>query len=86
MLIEGKIAVITGASRGLGYACADRFVRDGAKVILADVQDDLGEHAAEKLRAAGGDAQYMHCDVTQKSDVQKLIDFAVETHLSLIHI
>ncbi len=80
MLIEGKVAIITGASRGLGYACADRFVREGAKVILADVQDELGEHSADKLRATGGDAQYVRCDVTQKADVQKLIDFAVETH------
>ena len=73
MLIEGKVAVITGAARGLGLACAERFVREGAKVILADVQDDLGEHAAENLRAQGGDAHYIHCDVSDKAAVEAMM-------------
>ncbi|MGI9405805.1 MAG: SDR family NAD(P)-dependent oxidoreductase, partial [Hyphomicrobiaceae bacterium] len=80
MMMEGKIAVITGAAGGLGYACADRFVREGAKVVIADVQDELGEHAAEKLTDAGGDVKYLHCDVSKKTEVQALMDFTVETY------
>ena len=80
MLLEGKAAVITGASRGLGFACAERFVAEGAKVIMADVQDEMGEQAAESLRAKGGDARYMHCDVSQKAEIEALVAHCVETH------
>lgn len=80
MMLDGKIAVITGAAGGLGYACADRFVREGAKVVLADVQDELGAHSAGKLADAGGDVKYLHCDVSKKSDVQALMDFTVDTY------
>ena len=80
MLLDGKVAIITGASRGLGFACAERFVAEGAKVILADVQDELGEQSAEALRAKGGDAQYRHCDVSQKAEVDALIAYGVEAH------
>lgn len=80
MLLDGKIAVITGASRGLGLACAQSFVSEGAKVVLADIQDELGEQSAETLRAQGADARYMHCDVSKKDDVAALIRFTVETY------
>jgi len=69
MLLENKIAVVTGAAQGLGLACATSFVREGAKVILGDVQDDVGEKAAAALRDLGADAQFMHCDVAKKSDI-----------------
>lgn len=80
MLLKGKIAIVTGAAQGLGLACAQSFVKEGAKVVLADVQDDVGEQAAVNLRADGADAQYMHCDVSKKSDIEALIKFAVDTH------
>lgn len=80
MLLEGKVAIITGAARGLGYACADRFAKEGAKVILADVQDDLGEQSAQGLRDRGAEAVYRHCDVSKKVEVDALIAFGVETH------
>ncbi len=75
-MIEGKVAVITGASSGIGYACAERFVKEGAKVVLSDVSDEQGEDAAQKLRDSGGDARYFHCDVSSKSDIEALFDFA----------
>lgn len=71
-MIENKVAVITGAAGGIGLACANRFVREGARVVLGDVADTAGEQAAQQLRAAGGAAIYQHCDVTQKSEVQAL--------------
>jgi len=80
MLMEGKIAVVTGAARGLGFACAKRFVGEGAKVVIADVQDELGEQSAAALRAEGADAVYRHCDVTSKSEIVNLLDFAVDRH------
>ncbi len=80
MLLENKIAVVTGAAQGLGLACALSFVREGAKVILADVQDDVGEKAAADLREGGADARYMRCDVSKKSDIEALMQFAIDTH------
>ncbi len=79
-MIKDKIAVITGASQGIGYACAARFVKEGARVVLSDIADDVGRQAARQLRELGGDAVYQHCDVSQKSDVEALFDFAIERY------
>ena len=77
-MLKDKIAVITGAARGIGLACAQRFVKERATVILSDVLDEVGEEAAERLRAEGGHALYRSCDVTDKAAIQSLMDFAVE--------
>lgn len=74
-MLEGKVAVVTGAARGIGEATARRFVEEGARVVLADVLDDTGEAVAESLGSA---ALYRHADVTQSGQVQALIDTAVE--------
>ena len=79
-MIEGKVAVITGASGGIGYACAERFIKEGAKVVLSDVSDEQGEKAAQTLRDAGGDAIYVHCDVSNKAEVEALFDAAQEQY------
>ncbi len=79
-MIEGKVAVITGAARGIGRACAARFVKEGARVALCDVADDAGRQVAQQLREQGGEAVYRHCDVSQKSDVDALFDFAIEQY------
>ncbi len=79
-MIEGKVAVITGAAQGIGRACAVRFVKEGAKVVLSDIADDAGQQAAQQLREQGGDAVYTHCDVSQKSGVEALFDFAIEQY------
>ncbi|MBY8976353.1 SDR family oxidoreductase [Rhodobacteraceae bacterium NNCM2] len=77
MLLQDKTAIITGAAGGLGYACAEAFLREGAKVIISDVTDEKGEAAAKAL---GPNCTYLHCDVTKKADVQALVDRAVELH------
>jgi NAD(P)-dependent dehydrogenase (short-subunit alcohol dehydrogenase family) len=75
-MLENKTAVITGASRGIGFACARRFVEEGATVILSDIDDAAGEAAAESL---GSRASYRHCDVSRREDIQQLLDHAGET-------
>ena len=80
MLLKNKIAIVTGASGGLGLAIATSFAEHGCKVVTSDVTDDQGEKAAANLRDQGYDVRYSHCDVTKRADIQALIDFTVETH------
>lgn len=80
MLLKDRVAIVTGAARGLGFACAERFVAAGAKVVLCDVDDEHGEESAAKLRANGGEAHYMRCDVTERSDIEALVAGAVEKY------
>jgi len=73
--LAGKVAVITGGASGIGAATADKLHAHGAKLVLGDIQDDVGEAFAAKF---GDDAVYRHCDVTKEDDVQGLVDTAVE--------
>ena len=77
MLLKDKIAVVTGGAGGLGRACAEAFLREGAKVVVSDVRDDKGAQTAKEL---GNGCSYMRCDVTRKAEVQALIDGAAATH------
>ncbi|XP_020198640.1 momilactone A synthase [Aegilops tauschii subsp. strangulata] len=77
--LAGKVAVITGAASGIGKATAAEFVRNGARVVLADVQDELGRAAAADL--GGTDtACYTRCDVTDEAQVAAAVDLAVARH------
>ncbi|KAJ3683772.1 hypothetical protein LUZ60_013999 [Juncus effusus] len=72
--LAGKIAVITGASSGIGKVAAHEFIKNGGKVILADIQDQLGESIAKDL---GPNASFIHCDVTNESQVAGAVQLAV---------
>ena len=63
--LDSKVALITGAARGVGEATARRFVAEGARVVIADVRDELGETLAAEL---GDSARYQHLDVTAETD------------------
>jgi NAD(P)-dependent dehydrogenase (short-subunit alcohol dehydrogenase family) len=80
MTIENKVTIITGAAQGIGLACGQRFVADGARVVLADINADKGEAAAEAIRSDGGDAIFVSCDVGDKSQVTALVETAVKRH------
>ncbi|PHT95153.1 Short-chain dehydrogenase reductase 4 [Capsicum annuum] len=74
--LEGKVAVITGAASGIGEASARLFVEHGARVVIADIQDELGLQIAASI---GTDkASYIHCDVTDEKQVEEAVAYAVE--------
>lgn len=65
--VEGKVAFITGGASGIGAACARVLAREGARVVLTDLTDEAGEKVAAAIRAAGGQALYLHQDVTDEA-------------------
>ncbi len=77
MRLEGKVALITGAARGQGAAEARMFAQEGAKVILADVTDQEGIAVAAEIAEAGGDALYVHLDVTNEDEWNSAVQSAV---------
>ncbi len=72
--LDGKVAAITGAASGFGAAAARLFVKEGAKVVLGDIQDDKGKAIAAEL---GSSAVFVHCNVTSEDDIARLVDTAV---------
>ena len=75
---ENKVVLITGASRGIGKALADRFAREGAGLVLS-ANEPAVEATAEELRSTGVKVLAVQCDVTRKSEVEMLYDKAIET-------
>ena len=77
MRLKEKVCIVTGASKGIGLACAERYAREGAKVVMCARSADLGEQHAEKIRQEGGDVIFIQCDVSNKADVQRVVDEAI---------
>jgi 3alpha(or 20beta)-hydroxysteroid dehydrogenase len=85
MLFEGRVALVTGGARGQGASHARRLCEEGARVVITDVLDDLGEATAEEIRATGGDARYLHLDVRETGEWTTVVD-AVKADLGSIDI
>ncbi|XP_021619777.1 secoisolariciresinol dehydrogenase isoform X2 [Manihot esculenta] len=77
--LEGKVALITGGASGIGECTARLFVQHGAKVLIADVQDNLGKSLCQEFGSQEDIISYVHCDVTSDSDVQNAVDTAVSS-------
>lgn len=78
--LEGKSTIITGASSGMGKAAAALFGREGARLVLGDINATDGESVAAAVRQAGGEAVFVHVDVTRAADWQRLVATAVDTY------
>lgn len=80
MKLESKVAVITGAGSGIAKATAVLFAEEGAKVVVADINDQNGKATVEQIKNNGGEAVFIHTDVTKSDDVSAMIDLAVSTY------
>ncbi|CAI0438134.1 unnamed protein product [Linum tenue] len=79
--LQGKVALITGGASGIGAAAAALFAHNGAKVIIADVQSELGHSVAEQITSTSlFPVAYVQCDVSKESDVENAVNGAVSSH------
>ncbi|MGD8463678.1 MAG: glucose 1-dehydrogenase [Anaerolineae bacterium] len=78
--LDGKTAIITGGASGIGQATARLFAREGATVVVADIDSTGGNRVVDELRQRGADAIFVPTDVTIASDVQHMIESTVETY------
>ncbi|KAF6999206.1 hypothetical protein CFC21_015269 [Triticum aestivum] len=76
--LEGKVAIVTGGARGIGEAIVRAFVRQGARVVIADIDDAAGEALAAAL--GGACCSYVHCDVSVEADVERAVGCCVARH------
>ncbi len=74
---DGKVAIVTGAAHGIGRAACLLFAEHGARVVAADVDDAAGAETAALVREAGGESVFVHTDVSQPPDVERMVDTAV---------
>jgi NAD(P)-dependent dehydrogenase (short-subunit alcohol dehydrogenase family) len=79
-ILDGKIAIITGAGSGIGRATAKIFAREGAKLLIADIFADAGMETLKALKDAGAEANFIKVDVSKSNDVEAMVAKAVETY------
>lgn len=79
-LLEGKVAVVTGSARGIGFGIAKVLSEKGARIVITDVMEEAAKEAAEKLKEAGGDAIYVVSDVSKKEDADKIFEKTTEAY------
>ena len=79
MRLHDKVAIITGGAAGIGQATAYLFAKEGAKLVIADINDAGGTETVNTIKSSGGEAIFVHTDVSKATDVENLINKAIDT-------
>lgn len=80
MRLAEKVAIVSGAAIGIGRSCAVVFAEEGAKVVAGDINDAEGEETVAMIKSNGGEAVYVHADVSVASEVENLVRVAIERY------
>jgi len=80
MRLKGKVAVITGAGGGMGEASAKLFAKEGAKVVVAEINAEAGRKVAQQIKQEGGEAIFVQVDVSKADDVKRMVQTTVDTY------
>ena len=78
--VDGKVALVTGGSSGIGRGCSEKLAAEGAFVVVTDIQDAMGADVVAGIKAAGGRAEYLHHDVTEEGQWEAVVDKVRERH------
>lgn len=79
-MLEGKVALVTGGSSGIGRSSALAFISEGAKVVIADIDIEGGKETLNLIQEAGGESMFVEVDVSHKSEVEEMVRKAIETY------
>lgn len=80
MRLQGKVAIITGGSSGIGKEGAILYCQEGASVVVADFNEEAGKKTVAELKDAGFNASFFQVDVTDRTQVKEMVDFALQTY------
>jgi meso-butanediol dehydrogenase/(S,S)-butanediol dehydrogenase/diacetyl reductase len=80
MRLEGKVVLVSGAASGIGEASARTYAREGAKVVLADINAEAGERIAAEIRQSNQAAAFIKTDIMETADIERMVAFTVETY------
>jgi NAD(P)-dependent dehydrogenase (short-subunit alcohol dehydrogenase family) len=80
MRLKDKVAIVTGSGAGIGRAIATTFAREGARVVVADLDEEAGRETVAAIQAGGGEACFARTDVSQVKDTQRLVETALSTY------
>jgi NAD(P)-dependent dehydrogenase (short-subunit alcohol dehydrogenase family) len=75
---RGKVALVTGASSGIGQSVAEMYAREGARVLVTDINEEGGSQTVEKIKSAGGEALFLRVDISSPEDCQAMVNLAME--------
>lgn len=80
MRLEGKVAIVTGAGAGIGRACVERFAKEGARVVIAEIDETTGRAVEAAMKAQGHDCLFVPTDVSEPDSVKHVVDLSVATY------
>ncbi len=80
MKLGNKVAIVTGAGKGIGWGIATVFAQEGAKVVVVDWDEDAGKKTAAEINKSGGDAIFARCDVSNEAQVKAMIQATLDKY------